>query len=155
MAMNKALENYSAEELAAEMVRRIERKDKTLKDHATVELITEITERNDCNQISRYIPLKDCQYGCGVISNVLKSYGYNVSAHEPLVSSADDDDLVEELEDRGYIIVGKKKKVSHLDIVRRDFENNPTAALNVLQDLLGMQHTATKEQVLEQLKSVL
>lgn len=35
------------------------------------------------------------------------------------------------------------------------FESSPTAALNVLQDLLGMQHTTTKEQVLEQLKSVL
>lgn len=35
------------------------------------------------------------------------------------------------------------------------FDSSPTAALNVLQDLLGMQHTTTKEQVIEQLKSVL
>ena len=41
------------------------------------------------------------------------------------------------------------------DIVRNKFENSPTAALNILQDLLGMQHTTTKEQVIEQLKQIL
>lgn len=35
------------------------------------------------------------------------------------------------------------------------FESSPAAALTVLQDLLGMQHTTSKEQVIEQLKSVL
>jgi len=39
--------------------------------------------------------------------------------------------------------------------VQDKFDSSPTAALNVLQDLLGMQHTTTKEQVIEQLKSVL
>lgn len=39
--------------------------------------------------------------------------------------------------------------------VQDKFDSSPTAALNVLQDLLGMQHTTTKEQVLEQLKSIL
>lgn len=39
--------------------------------------------------------------------------------------------------------------------VQDKFDSSPTAALNVLQDLLGMQHTATKEQVIEQLKNVL
>lgn len=39
--------------------------------------------------------------------------------------------------------------------VQTKFDSSPTAALNVLQDLLGMQHTTTKEQVIEQLKSVL
>lgn len=39
--------------------------------------------------------------------------------------------------------------------VQDKFDSSPTAALNVLQDLLGMQHTATKEQVIEQLKNIL
>lgn len=39
--------------------------------------------------------------------------------------------------------------------IQDKFDSSPTAALNVLQNLLGMQHTTTKEQVLEQLKSVL
>jgi hypothetical protein len=39
--------------------------------------------------------------------------------------------------------------------VQDKFDSSPTDALNVLQDLLGMQHTATKEQVIERLKSVL
>lgn len=44
---------------------------------------------------------------------------------------------------------------SHLDIVRNKFEGSHNGALEVLQDLLGMQHTTTKEQVIERLKSVL
>lgn len=39
--------------------------------------------------------------------------------------------------------------------VQDKFDSSSTAALNVLQDLLGMQHTATKEQVIEQLKNIL
>lgn len=39
--------------------------------------------------------------------------------------------------------------------VQDKFDSNPAAALNVLQDLLGMQHTTTKEQVIEQLKNIL
>ena len=39
--------------------------------------------------------------------------------------------------------------------VRDKFDSSPTAALNVLQDLLGIQHTTTKEQVIEQLKNIL
>ena len=39
--------------------------------------------------------------------------------------------------------------------VQDKFDSSPTAALIVLQDLLGMQHTATKEQVIEQLKNIL
>lgn len=39
--------------------------------------------------------------------------------------------------------------------VQDKFDSSPTAALNVLQDLLGMQHTTTKEQVIEQLKNIL
>ncbi len=35
------------------------------------------------------------------------------------------------------------------------FDSSPAAALNVLQDLLGMQHTTTKEQIIEQLKNIL
>lgn len=39
--------------------------------------------------------------------------------------------------------------------VQDKFDSSPTAALNVLQDLLGMQHTTTKEQVIERLKNIL
>lgn len=39
--------------------------------------------------------------------------------------------------------------------VQDKFDSSPTAALNILQDLLGMQHTTTKEQVIEQLKQIL
>lgn len=39
--------------------------------------------------------------------------------------------------------------------VQDKFDSSPTATLNVLQDLLGMQHTTTKEQVIEQLKNIL
>lgn len=39
--------------------------------------------------------------------------------------------------------------------VQDKFDSSPAAALNVLQDLLGMQHTTTKEQVIEQLKNIL
>lgn len=39
--------------------------------------------------------------------------------------------------------------------VQDKFDSSSTAALNVLQDLLGMQHTTTKEQVIEQLKNIL
>lgn len=35
--------------------------------------------------------------------------------------------------------------------VREWFESNHNSTLEVLQDLLGMQHTTTKEQVIEQL----
>lgn len=44
---------------------------------------------------------------------------------------------------------------NHFEIVRNKFGSSSTAALNVLQDLLGMQHTTTKEQVIEQLKNIL
>ncbi len=39
-----------------------------------------------------------------------------------------------------------------INIVQNKFENS---ALEVLQDLLGMQHTTSREQVIEQLKNVL
>lgn len=39
--------------------------------------------------------------------------------------------------------------------VQDKFDSSSIAALNVLQDLLGMQHTTTKEQVIEQLKNIL
>lgn len=44
---------------------------------------------------------------------------------------------------------------NHLEIIRNKFEGSPAASLEVLQDLLGMQHTTTKEQVIEQLKQIL
>lgn len=42
-----------------------------------------------------------------------------------------------------------------IDIVRNEFDSSNSSALRVLQDLLGMQHTTTKEQVIEQLKQIL
>lgn len=70
-------------------------------------------------------------------------------------------DLVKELDRRNNDSDVRKriiKLISELNpqkSVQDKFDSSPTAALNVLQDLLGMQHTTTKEQVLEQLKSVL
>lgn len=98
-----------------------------IQDCTTQELIDEIVARNECNQIGYYLEIDDCWF--------------------------DDDELKEELESRGFFISESKPEPE--DEVRRDFERNSTAALNVLQDLLGMQHTTTKEQVIERLKSVL
>ena len=39
--------------------------------------------------------------------------------------------------------------------IKYNFDSSPTDALNVLQDLLGMQHTTSKEQVIDQLKAIL
>ena len=44
---------------------------------------------------------------------------------------------------------------NHLEIIRNKFESGNNGALEVLQDLLGMQHTTTKEQVIEQLKQII
>lgn len=49
----------------------------------------------------------------------------------------------------------KLAKINCIDIVRNKFESSHNGALEVLQDLLGMQHTTTKEQVIEQLKQIL
>ena len=69
------------------------------------------------------------------------------------------EELVRELkrrENEGAQIVAQLQfKHETLTSCQVKFESSPTAALNVLQDLLGMQHTTTKEQVIEQLKSVL
>ena len=70
-------------------------------------------------------------------------------------------DLVKELDRRNDDSDARKsiiKLISELNpqkSVRDKFDSSSTAALNVLQDLLGMQHTTTKEQVIERLKSVL
>lgn len=70
-------------------------------------------------------------------------------------------DLVEELDRRNDDSNARKeiiKVISEIHpqkSVQYKFDSSPTAALNVLQDLLGMQHTATKEQVIEQLKNIL
>ncbi len=70
-------------------------------------------------------------------------------------------DLVKELDRRNDDSDARKRiiqLISELNpqkSVQDKFDSSPTAALNVLQDLLGMQHTTTKEQVIERLKSVL
>ena len=42
-----------------------------------------------------------------------------------------------------------------LNDIKDKFESSPTDALNVLQDLLGVQQTTSKEQVIDQLKAIL
>lgn len=76
------------------------------------------------------------------------------------IDDFDTDELIEALGDKDLADDDRKELLrlsgyNHLDIVREEFESSNSGALNVLQDLLGMQHTTTKEQVLEQLKSVL
>ena len=126
---------------------------KTLQDYTTEELIDEIVERNECDQIGELLNVEDCKFDTDELCNALEKEGYNVSEDDIFdIEDADDQDLKDELESRGYIVDNDEDET---DIVRRDFERNPTAALNVLQDLLGMQHTTTKEQVIEQLKNIL
>lgn len=76
------------------------------------------------------------------------------------IDDFDTDELIEALGDKDLADDDRKELLrlsgyNHLDIVREEFESSNSGAQNVLQDLLGMQHTTTKEQVLEQLKSVL
>lgn len=128
-----------------------------IQDYTTEELIEEIVARNECYQIGRLLDIDDCGFDCSELKDELEGHGYNVSMDNFFnIEDADDDDLKDELESRGFIVSEDPAlDEDYVDIVRRDFERNPTAALNVLQDLLGMQHTTTKEQVIEQPKSVL
>ncbi len=126
-----------------------------IQDCTTKELIDEIVARRECNLIGRFLEIDDCGFDCSELKDELEGHGYNVSMNDFFdIEDADDDDLKEELESRGFF-VSESEPEDESDILRRDFESSPTAALNVLQDILGMQHTTTKEQVLEQLKSVL
>lgn len=126
-----------------------------IQECTTKELIDEIVARDECNKIGYFLELGDCEFDNSELKDELEGRGYNVSMDDFFdIEDADDDDLKEELESRGFF-VSESEHEDESDIVRRDFESSPTAALNVLQDLLGMQHTTTKEQVLEQLKSVL
>lgn len=124
-----------------------------IQDCTTQELIDEIVARNECKRIGYYLDIDDCGFDDDELKEELEGRGYNVSQDEfsDTEEEADDDELKEELESRGFFISESKPE----DEVRRDFERSPTAALNVLQDLLGMQHTTTKEQVIEQLKNIL
>lgn len=124
-----------------------------IQDCTTQELIDEIVARNECKRIGYYLYIDDCGFDDDELKEELEGRGYNVSQDEfsDTEEEADDDELKEELESRGFFISESKPE----DEVRRDFERSPTAALNVLQDLLGMQHTTTKEQVIEQLKNIL
>ena len=124
-----------------------------IQDYTTEELIEEIVAREECDQIGELINVEDCKFDMDELCDALEKEGYNVSQDDIFdIEDADDDDLKDELERRGYTVYNDE---DYVDIVRRDFENSSTAALNVMQDLLGMQHTTTKEQVIEQLKSVL
>lgn len=70
-------------------------------------------------------------------------------------------DLVDELcrrnddSDAQKTIIKLISEIHPQKSVQDKFDSSPTAALNVLQDLLGIQHTTTKEQVIEQLKNIL
>ncbi len=124
-----------------------------LQDYTTEELIGVIIRRKECDQVGKFLKVEDCKFDEDELCNALEKEGYNVSQDEFFdIEDADDKDLKDELESRGYTVDNDEDEI---DIVRRDFENNPTAALNVLQDLLGMQHTTSKEQVIEQLKNIL
>lgn len=124
-----------------------------IQDCTTQELIDEIVARNECKRIGYYLDIDDCGFDDDELKEELEGRGYNVSQDEfsDTEEEADDDELKEELESRGFFISESKPE----DEVRRDFDSSSTAALNVLQDLLGMQHTTTKEQVIEQLKNIL
>lgn len=124
-----------------------------IQDCTTQELIDEIVARNECKRIGYYLDIDDCGFDDDELKEELEGRGYNVSQDEfsDTEEEADDDELKEELKSRGFFISESKPE----DEVRRDFERNSTAALNVLQDLLGMQHTTTKEQVIERLKNIL
>ena len=125
-----------------------------IQDYTTEELIEEIVAREECDQIGELINVEDCKFDVYELCDALEKEGYTVSQDDifDIIEDADDYDLKDELERRGYTVYYDE---DYVDIVRRDFENSSTAALNVLQDLLGMQRTTTKEQVIEQLKSVL
>ena len=124
-----------------------------IQDCTTQDLIDEIVARNECNRIGYYLDIDDCGFDDDELKEELENRGYNVSQDEffDTEEEADDDELKEELESRGFFISESKPE----DEVRRDFERSPTASLNILQDLLGMQHTTTKEQVIDQLKKIL
>lgn len=70
-------------------------------------------------------------------------------------------DLIEELDRRDNDRNARKSIIKLISEIHPQksmqdkFDSSPAAALNVLQDLLGMQHTTTKEQVIEQLKNIL
>lgn len=126
-----------------------------IQDCTTQELIDEIVARNECNRIGHFLDIDDCGFDCSELKDELEGHGYNVSMDDFFdIEDADDDELIDELESRGYYVSNSSPEYA-FDVVRRDFESIPTAALNILQDLLGMQHTTSKEQVIEQLKAIL
>lgn len=127
---------------------------KELQDYTTEELIDEIVERGECNQIGELLEITECKFSTSELAEALRDEGYDVSMEDLFDAEyADDDELIGELEKRGYFVFDGC--MDSADVVRQDFERSSTAALEVLQDLLGMQHTTTKEQVIEQLKNVL
>lgn len=126
-----------------------------IQDYTTEELLAEIVDRKECYQIGHFLDIDDCGFDCSELKDELEGHGYNVSMDDFFdIEDADDDELIDELESREYYVSNSSPEYA-FDVVRRDFESSPTAALNVLQDLLGMQHTTSKEQVIEQLKAIL
>lgn len=77
---------------------------------------------------------------------------------DEIITEISTKDLVKELDRRNDDSNARKEILKLISehnpqkSVQDKFDSNPAAALNVIQDLLGMQHTATKEQVIEQLK---
>ena len=125
-----------------------------LQNYTTEELIDEIVERGECNQIGELLEITECKFSTSELAEALRDEGYDVSMEDlDDVEDIDDNELIGELENRGYFVFNGC--MDFADVVRQDFERSPTAALEVLQDLLGMQHTTTKEQVIEQLKQIL
>ena len=79
---------------------------------------------------------------------------------EVIIDNLDAETLIEALRQKNLSDEQIKEfvkiaKIDCIDIVRNEFDRSNSSALRVLQDLLGMQHTTTKEQVIEQLKQIL
>lgn len=82
------------------------------------------------------------------------------SEFDSIIKGVDANTLIEELRLKkldnkqcsDLIKIANKNCIS---VVRNKFEGSRNGALEVLQDLLGMQHTVSKEQVIEQLKQIL
>lgn len=76
------------------------------------------------------------------------------------IDDFDTDELIEALGDKDLTDDDRKELLrlsgyNHLDIVREEFESSNSSALSVLQDLLGMSHCATREQVIEEIETII
>lgn len=76
------------------------------------------------------------------------------------IDDFDTDELIEALGDKDLTDDDRKELLrlsgyNHLDIVRNEFESSNSSALRVLQDLLSMSHCTTREQVIEEIETII